>query len=81
MHTALIASPQTFIALMEARQTALGLSDHDLCVAVGLEREIALTLIKQGSMKFPLIKIPALAVALDLDPAELLKLALIEQSH
>ena len=80
MQTALITTPQTFIALMEARQAALGLTDRDLCAAVGLERAIALGLIKSGSMRMPLTKIPALAVALALDPAELLKLALSEQS-
>ena len=80
MHTAITTIPQTFIALMEARQAALGLTDRDLCAAVGLEREIALGLIKSGSMRMPLTKIPALAAALELDPAELLKLALSEQS-
>ena len=80
MHTAITTIPQTFIALMEARQAALELSDHDLCAAVGLEREIALGLIKAGSMRMPLTKIPTLAAALELDPAELLKLALSEQS-
>ncbi len=80
MHTAITTIPQTFIALMEARQAALELSDHDLCAAIGLERAIALGLIKSGSMRMPLTKVPALAAALDLDPAELLKLALSEQS-
>ena len=80
MHTTLITSPQTLVALVETRQAALELSDHDLCAAIGLERAIALGLIKSGSMRMPLTKIPALAVALALDPAELLKLALSEQS-
>lgn len=80
MHTAITTIPQTFIVLMEARQAALELSDHDLCAAIGLERAIALGLIKSGSMRMPLTKVPALAAALDLDPAELLKLALSEQS-
>ena len=80
MQTALITTPQTFIGLMEARQAALGLTNHDICLAIGLEREVALELIKTGSMKFPLTKIPALAAVLALDPAELLKLALSEQS-
>jgi hypothetical protein len=80
MHTALITSPQTLVDIVKARQAVLELSDHDLCVAVGLERAIALGLIKSGSMRMPLTKIPALATALALDPAELLKLALSEQS-
>lgn len=80
MPASIPSTPQTVVSLMEARQAALGLTDHDVCLAVGLEREIALGLIKSGNMKFPLTRIPALAVALDLDPAELLKLALSEQS-
>ncbi len=80
MQNSLPTSPVTVISLIEARQVALGLTDHDLCLAVGLEREIALGLIKTGNMKFPMTRIPALAAALDLDPAELLKLALSEQS-
>ena len=71
-------SPGTLVGLMKAHQTALGLSDHQLSVAVGFEREIVLKLIMAGSMKFPLTKVSALAAALDLDPVELLKLALRE---
>lgn len=71
-------NPVTLIGLIEARQTALGLTDHDLCAALGFERQIALTLIKAGTMRLPLTKIPALAAALELDRVELLKVALSE---
>ncbi len=63
---------------MEARQASLGITNHDLCTALGFDREIVLTMIKQGSIKMPLNKIPALAVALELDAPELLRVALRE---
>ena len=44
----------------------------------GFEREIALRLIKQGSMRFPLNKVSALATVLQLDAVQLLKIALRE---
>jgi len=74
-----LTTPVSLIAQIEAQQAALELSDHDLCAAVGFERGIVLGLIKQGSMRMPLTKIPALATALELDPVELMKQALLEQ--
>ncbi len=78
MSTSTLSAPITLVGQIEAQQTALGLSDHDLCRAVGFEREIFLTLIKAGTMKLPLNKVPVLATALGLDPVELLKVALGE---
>jgi hypothetical protein len=49
---------------IEERQVALGLSGQELCAAVGFDREIVLTLIRTGSMKLPLTKVPAFAEAL-----------------
>ena len=72
------SAPASLISLIEVQQAALKLADDDLSTLVGFEREISLTLIKAGSMKFPLTKIAALAAALQLDPAELLKVALSE---
>ena len=80
MITAIPPESATFTSLIEARQTALELSDHDLCIALGFERSIALTLIKAGTMRFPITKLPELAVALDLDLAELFTVALNESS-
>lgn len=68
----------TLIAQLEAQQAALGLSDQALSEAVGFERPIMLALIKQGTMRMPLTKIPAMAAALELDPAELFRAALRE---
>lgn len=70
--------PTTLVERMEAQQAALGLSDHDLSASVGLEREITLKLIKAGTLKFPISKIPALAAVLQLDAAKLLRVALRE---
>lgn len=78
MTTALTPAPQSLVGLMQARQASLDLTDRDLGLAIGLEREIALTLIKAGTMRMPLNKIPALAAALKLDAVELLKVALRE---
>ena len=80
MITAIPPESATLTSLIEARQTALELSDHDLCIALGFERSIALTLIKAGTMRFPITKLSELAVALDLDLAELFTVALNESS-
>lgn len=72
------AAPATLISQLEAAQAAQELTDQQLCEAVGFEREIALTLIKAGTMKMPLTKIPALAKALKLDAAGLMRVALSE---
>ena len=76
--TSLSATPTTVVGIMEARQALLGLSNQEICTAIGFEREIALRLIKTGTMKMPLTKIPTLAAVLQLDAAELLRVALRE---
>ena len=78
MPTTSTTLPMTLIGFMETRQAALCLSDHDLGAALGFEREIVVSLINAGSMRFPLNKVPALAAVLQLDAAELLKVALRE---
>ena len=80
MSTSTPVTSLTLIAQIEARQQALGLTDKQLCEALGFEREIILKLIKQGTIKLPLVKVPALAAALSFDPAELLRVALLETS-
>lgn len=73
-------TPMPLITRIGARQAELGLTDQQLCTALGFEREIVLTLIKQGRMKFPVGRVPALATALSLDAADLLRQALQESS-
>lgn len=73
-------SPSTLIAQLEAAQATQELTDQQLSDALGFERQIALTLIKTGTMKMPLTKIPALAKALKLDAVDLMRTALHESS-
>lgn len=78
MSIANVTTPATLVEQIEAQQAALGLSDHELCETVGFERTVMLTLIKAGTMKLPLTRVPAFAAALDIDPAEMLRAALRE---
>lgn len=78
MSTINAAAHATLISQLETAQATQKLTDQQLCEAVGFEREIALTLIKAGTMKMPLTKIPALAKALKLDAAGLMRTALSE---
>ena len=51
-------------------------SQRDIALAMGFKTPNVLSMIKRGEMKVPLEKIPALAKALDVDPAHLFRLAL-----
>ena len=73
-------APSILINQLEAAQAALGLTDQQLSDALGFERGIVLSLIKAGTMRMPLTKIPALAKALDLDAPDLMRAALHESS-
>jgi hypothetical protein len=70
--------PLSLIDQINSQQGFLELTDRDLCTAVGFEQENVLTMIKAGTMRLPLSKVPGFATALELDPAELFKLALRE---
>jgi hypothetical protein len=48
---------------IEERQASLGLSDQELCTAIGFDREVVWTMIKTGAMKLPLNRVPAIAKA------------------
>ena len=65
---------------IEAGQAALGVTDRHLCDALGWERGIVLTMIKAGTMRLPLNKVPALAAVLSLDASELLRSAMLEST-
>jgi hypothetical protein len=78
MSIANVTRTATLVEQIEVQQAALQLTDYDLCEAVGFERKIMLTLIKAGTMKLPLTRIPAFAAALEIDPAELFRSALRE---
>lgn len=74
------ATSTTLVGQLEAAQATRGLTDQQLCEELGFERQITLTLIKAGTMKMPLAKIPALARALNLDAVGLMRVALHESS-
>lgn len=73
-----VATSTTLISQLEAAQATHGLTDQQLCDVLGFERQITLTLIKAGTMKMPLTKIPALARVLKLDAVGLMRVALSE---
>lgn len=62
------------------RQLALGKSDEELSHDIGFATGTVIALIKCGTMKMPVSKIPALARALGVDAKALLTMALTEQS-
>lgn len=66
--------------LIRVRQAELGLTDQQLSEAIGYERAIVIALIKQGTVRFPINKVPQLAVALSVDAADLMRAALSEAS-
>ena len=78
--TTSIAKTNTLIKLIEERQADLDLTDDQLAYALGFERGGILALIKLGSIKFPLYKIPALAGILEQDASDLLVTAMKECS-
>lgn len=71
-------SVASLITRIKTQQAHLGLSNQELCSAVGFENEGALALILQGAMRLPLTRVPAFASALGLDVSELFKVALHE---
>jgi hypothetical protein len=72
--------PVSVMTTIEERQAALGLSDQELCAAVGFDRQVVLTMIKTGAMKLPLNRVPAFANALSLEAGPLLRTAMEESS-
>jgi transcriptional regulator with XRE-family HTH domain len=68
----------SLLALITERQTELGITDEQLAVALDYDRPTVVNMIKQGMVKVPVQKITALAGALSLDPAYLLRLHLSE---
>jgi hypothetical protein len=69
---------QTVAELIQARQTELGLSDSELSAQIGFDRTIVITMIKSGTMRLPITKVPALAAALALDAKDVLRQVMAE---
>lgn len=70
--------PSALVEQIAARQEELGITDLQLCEALGFQRQFVLTMIMNGSVKFPITGVPALAEALSLEPAELLRKVLLD---
>jgi hypothetical protein len=66
------------MALIVERQADLGITDEQLALALGYDSPTVVNMLKQGMIKMPVQKISALALALSLDPAHLLRLHLSE---
>ena len=50
-------------------------SQREIALAIGYDKPNVLSMIKHGDVKLPLDKIPALADAIEVDPAHLLRMA------
>lgn len=72
--------PGSIPALITAGQESLGYTDLELANALGYEKGVVVQLMKQGSMRLPINKVHALASALELEPADVLRLSLAEHS-
>jgi hypothetical protein len=69
---------QSLLKLIQERQTAIHKTDEQLSVELGFERSDAFVMIKRGVMNLPLTLVPALAVALNIEPGNLLRIAMQE---
>lgn len=63
-----------FAALLEKHINVASMTQLDLARTIGYENPNIITMFKKGSTRVPLEKVAPLAVALDLDPAMLLRL-------
>lgn len=71
-------APESIAALINDRQTELGKTDDQIAQEMGFDRVTAFTMIKQGTVKLPVQKIAALASALSIEPALVLRQLLAE---
>lgn len=62
------------------QQASAGVSDEALASALGYESPKVIQMFKSGDMKVPIVKVPALADALDLNPALLMRRVLNDLS-
>ena len=68
----------TVSQLITISQEHLGLSDDQLAAALGHESGNVVACIKKGLMRIPVGKVPELALALALNPGQLMRMALKE---
>lgn len=69
---------ESITALIARRQVELGKSDEQIAQEIGLDRVAAFSMIKRGELKLPVQKVAALASALSIEPARLLRQLLAE---
>ena len=55
-----------------------GKSQKEIAEEVGFPKANVLTMIKKGQTKLPIKRVPKMAIALDVDPARLMKICLAE---
>ncbi|MYM40916.1 hypothetical protein [Duganella qianjiadongensis] len=78
MKTVTNISNESIAELIIRRQMELGKSDEQISQALGFERVTTFVMIKQGNTKLPVQKVVALATALSIEPAPLLRQLLAE---
>ena len=66
--------------LITGEQTRHNLSDEDIAKALGYDKAVVVSLIRAGTVKFPLTRIRDLATLLDMNPGELLIMAMQDSS-
>jgi hypothetical protein len=80
MTTAMHPQSDSIADLLDRHQAAQGLTDLQLANAIGYDKGLVVLMIKNRSMRLPINKAPALARALSLEPADVLRLVLTEQA-
>ena len=71
-------TPVSVAEFIAERLAAIDKTQRQIATECGLENANVITMFKQGSTKLPLNRIGPLAKALDVDPAHLLRLAMLE---
>lgn len=64
------------VSLIETHQQRMGLSDHELSMALGYEGPAVLDMVKAGSLQLPISKVPVLADTLEADPLDVFRATL-----
>jgi transcriptional regulator with XRE-family HTH domain len=71
-------TPTSVAEFIAERLAAIDKTQRQIATECGLENPNVITMFKQGLTKLPLNRIGPLAKALDVDPAHLLRLAMLE---
>ena len=63
-------------ALVDKKVSTTSMTQREIATAVGFKNQNMITMIKQGTAKLPLDRVPQMAKVLEVDPAFLFRLAL-----